>query len=274
MKPIADILLFLLCALLVGCGRSASETQVSAPAETVVWANRTDLTSGGPISDEFERALLPARLGPVAQQLRQAYATATPEMRHTANVLLDLATSGEMTGLRRAGTPAVSALAHHLADQMSLDELSELISAGLRLPYREFATREEAVATVLDMFDALTGDAPPTALPSALVMTDTCDREGRVTGAAHVIPAGSPRVYAVFENDRSLAGMSEVYAVWRKPMDNRLVFSETEPVHTGSHYNYVWLALADGWPAGNYQLELYDPARPSLLLASETFTVR
>jgi hypothetical protein len=168
----------------------------------------------------------------------------------------------------------VSSLVHYCSDRMSSDDLNELIGVYLRLPAPRWDTREEAVDAVLDVYDVLTGNAVPSTLPTALIMTDACDPDGRVTGRIHSIPTGAHRVYAVFENDRSLAGRPEVYAVWRDPVNDRLVFIETEPIHVGARYNYVWLELADGWPAGRYQLELFDPARPSQLLASETFTVR
>jgi hypothetical protein len=89
-----------------------------------------------------------------------------------------------------------------------------------------------------------------------------------------VLPAGTERVYAVFENDHALEGLDQVLAVWRDPNDDRMVFTEFEPVRRGSAYNYVWLEVESGWPEGRYQVELFHPEAQSLLLASESFSVR
>jgi len=81
-------------------------------------------------------------------------------------------------------------------------------------------------------------------------------------------------VYAVFENSRSLQGLSHVFAVWRNPDDDRMLFSETEPIRVGASHNYVWLELESGWTAGRYRVDFFDPNQPSVLLASERFCVR
>ena len=107
-----------------------------------------------------------------------------------------------------------------------------------------------------------------------VVFTDQVEADGTVTGNVHVIPAGTKRVYAAFENQGAMQGLDHVLAVWRNPADDRMVFTEYEPVRTGAVYNHVWLELDDGWPAGFYQLDLFNPSNTSELLASRSFNVR
>jgi hypothetical protein len=133
---------------------------------------------------------------------------------------------------------------------------------------------EEVGSTLVDIYDALAGNPVEEVRPSVLMVTDGTDVDGRITGEAHVLPAGTRRVYAVFENANALAGLDQVLAVWRKPDDERMVFTEFEPVRQGSAYNYVWLEAESAWPEGRYQVELFHPEAQSLLLASEGFSIR
>jgi hypothetical protein len=127
---------------------------------------------------------------------------------------------------------------------------------------------------MVDIYDAIAGNAVTEVRPSVLTVTDAADPDGRITGDAHTLPAGTRRVYAVFENAHALEGLEQVMAVWRDPNDDQLVFTEFEPIRQGSAYNYVWLDVDAGWPAGRYQVELFHPEAQSLLLASEGFSIR
>jgi hypothetical protein len=135
-------------------------------------------------------------------------------------------------------------------------------------------TEEDATANLVGIYDALAGNHVEEVRPSVLLVTDSADVDGRITGGRHVLPAGTGRIYAVFENANALEGLDEVMAVWRNPDDDRMVFTEFEPIRRGSAYNYVWLDVESGWPAGQYQVELFHPEAQSLLLGSEGFSIR
>ncbi len=246
----ALLLAGLLCFVGAGCGRPETGPDTCPPAPPSIAADEALFTTMVRGEDEHGGEVVTIQLGPVERRLHDVLATATPELRDTATIVLQVAKSGEMAALRRLERRAVESLALHLAGELSTEAWSGLMAATLRLPLHPLATREDAVEMAMGVFDALAGNTTAATPLSSLVMTDACDLDGRVTGSTHVIPAGSRRVYAVFENDRSLAGYRKTFAVWRQPADDRIVFSETEPIHAGARYNYVWLDLAGGWPAG------------------------
>jgi len=157
---------------------------------------------------------------------------------------------------------------------MSKAETADSLALALGLAPGALDEESDPAEVIVEFVDALTGNAELAPHQSVVIVMDDCAPDGRLTGVAHVIPAGARRVYAVFENKRSLGGLGRVLAIWRQLGDERLVFTETESIHEGSRYNYVWLDLKEGWPAGRYRVDLHDPARPSLLLASEAFSVR
>ena len=142
------------------------------------------------------------------------------------------------------------------------------------LPADRVLTEEDVSSNLVEIYDALAGNHVEEVRPSVLMVTDGADADGRITGNAHVLPVWTERVYAVFENANALEGLDQVLAVWRNPDDDRMVFTEFEPIRQGSAYNYVWMDVESGWPEGRYQVELFHPEAQSLLLASEGFSVR
>jgi len=212
--------------------------------------------------------------GTALDRLQRVLAAAGSRERQTATVLAQFASSGSMAELRALDRADVAALAAYLADELSAEDMSTLFQQFLGLPSGSVRGAEQAESSLVGVYDAVAGNHTREVRPSVLTVTDAADGEGRITGQSHVLPAGTGRVYAVFENDRALGGLDQVLAVWRDPNDDKMVFTEFEPVRKGSAYNFVWLEVESGWPAGRYQVELFHPEAQSLLLASEGFSVR
>lgn len=218
-----------------------------------------------------------SRPDPVAalHRLEDVLAQAGPRDKQTAATLKRFATNGDMAELRHLDRQDVVSLAAYLTSTVSAEEMRTLLHQYLGLSSGlTDLTKENLGATLVNIYDAVVGNRVEDVRPSVLMVTDGADADGRITGQADVIPSGTQKVYAVFENDHALAGLDQVLAVWRNPSDDRMVFTEFEPIRRGSAYNYVWLESKSGWPAGRYQVELFHPQAQSLLLASENFSVR
>lgn len=205
--------------------------------------------------------------------LTEALATLPSDQKATANKLLQFATTGQTSGINDVTHEQVEALGRQLLQTLGTDAVASLLESELHLPAPLFLDQPDPAAALADLFDAMKGsNNAPT--QQTLIFTDNCETDGTVTGNVHVIPAGTHRVYAAFENGGGLHGLDRVLAVWRDPNDEKMVFTEYEPVKVGSTYNYVWLELRDGWPTGYYQLDLYHPQQTTQLLASRGFNVR
>ncbi len=251
-------------------GNSALSTLTSKPGGGEFHSQRRDIHR----TDETEEARTPALEIGAIRRLEEALVGAGTSERRTAAALKRFAGSGEMAELRAINREDVVALADYLSRELSPAEAGTLLHRFLGLPVESVQTAEDVRSAAVEVFDAVAGNRMEEVRPSVLVVTDGADVDGRITGHAHVLPAGTERVYAVFENAQSLAGLGGVLAVWRNPSDDRMVFTEFEPIRQGSAYNYVWLESKTGWPEGQYQVELFHPEAQSLLLASETFSVR
>jgi len=208
------------------------------------------------------------------RRLEQVIASASPQEQQAASALNRFAASGAMTELRNLDRRDVASLAERISSGLSKAELGAVLQQYLGMPADRILAQEDPQATLLGIYDAIAGNRREEVRPSALVITDRADADGRITGRTRVLPSGQQRVFAVFENDHVLEGLDQVMAIWRNPNDDRMVLTEFEPVRRGSAYNYVWLDVESGWPAGQYQVELFHPEAQSLLLASERFSVQ
>ena len=215
---------------------------------------------------------LPQKLSSLAR-LQSALAGAPQDQQDTAAQLLAFAGDGDFGRLDAVSAEQVEALAATLLEVAGDDDLTQLLEEGIHLPPGFLRDRPNPARAVADLFQAVKGTGDPT-ISRGLVFTDRCEENGAATGNVHVLPEGTRRVYAAFENAGGLHGLENVFAVWRNPSDARMVFAEYEPVHSGTAFNYVWLDLSDGWPAGHYELALYHPQRTTELLASRSFNVR
>jgi len=205
--------------------------------------------------------------------LAAALQQASTSQQATATRLMHFASTGTMSDIRDLTADDVRSLAEMLTTQLGKEAVATAVETHLGLPASRLLAFEDVPEALTELFRAVqTETDPSTARP--LLFSDRVEPDGTVTGNVHVIPAGTRRVYASFENAGALQGLDRVLAIWRNPSDDRMVFTEYESVRAGAVYNYVWLQLDDGWPAGFYQVDLFDPTNPTRLLASRAFNVR
>jgi len=79
------------------------------------------------------------------------------------------------------------------------------------------------------------------------------------------------RIYACFANKGVLSELPKVIIRWRNKTANEVVKLETKPLNPAASYNFIWLEKKQGWPAGEYLVELFD-TKTLALIAQGTFT--
>ncbi|MEW6027522.1 MAG: hypothetical protein AB1599_09550 [Planctomycetota bacterium] len=67
---------------------------------------------------------------------------------------------------------------------------------------------------------------------------------------------GDRRIYACFTNQGSLQGLSKVVTRWTNKTIGETVLLETKSINPGASYNFVWKEKREGWPVGEYEVEL------------------
>ncbi len=165
----------------------------------------------------------------------------------------------------------LESLSEKLNEKVCIGELAAFYEYLLGVPGKTTLQNHDTKKSLLGLYDATV--LPSEVKNSLIVITDNCDDDGTVNGRIYSIPRGTRRVYAVFENVGDLMGMEQVLAIWRDVNDKRLVFTECEPLRTSSEYNYVYLEIPSGWPRGQYQVRLCDPASEFKVLAAASFSV-
>lgn len=219
------------------------------------------------------KAASPATTFDLLAGLPGAMEKATPEQRATADQLLSFISTGSMSEIRELSQEQLQSLAGLLTRELGAETVASAVESYFGLPADIFLSQKSPDEALTDLLLAVQLESGPTNT-APLIFSDGVEPNGSISGNIHVIPEGTKRVYAAFENAGALHGVDRVLAIWRNPSDDRMVFTEFEPVRMGSTYNYVWLELEDGWPAGYYQLDLFHPSKTSQLLASRSFNVR
>ena len=210
----------------------------------------------------------------LAERLAQALQGVPSAQRQAAAQLLRFAQSGQVAELQNVERADVKALAESLTKQVPRTEIAEVLHRYLGLPRQTIMTAEDPADSLMSLYDSVTGTTPVTELCAPLVITDYCTTDARVFGHTQVLPAGVKRVYAVFENSGSLRGLDNVLVVWRMPADETKVYSKCESLQANAAYNYVWLQVDQGWPAGAYQVEFYNPCNDAVALAKKQFHIQ
>lgn len=206
--------------------------------------------------------------------MAQALQNAPLAQRQTAAQLVRFALTGQMAELHNVERADVEALAEHLTKQVPGTEIADVLEQYLGVPRQTIMTAKNPVESLMSLYDSIAGTAPLADLGAPLIITDNCTTDARVLGHTHVLPEGVTRVYAVFENTGTLRGLDNVLVVWRKPADETMVYSKCEPLQSDAAYNYVWLQVDKGWPAGAYQVELYDARNNAVALAKRQFDIQ
>lgn len=259
-------------ATYVSARQDISTAPIPAVRATVTESEPVSPVPSAPRPTEATPGTALANVGLVAK-LPAALEKATSEQKTTAEHLLRFASSGAMSDIHGLSSDQVRSLADLLTTELGNEAVAAAVESYFGLPAAEFLRKEDPAGSLTELFDAVQNE--PTGDGTApIIFTDQVEPNGRVQGAVHVIPAGAQRVYAAFENAGPLQGLNRVLAVWRNPSDDRMVFTEFEPIREGSVYNYVWLELDEGWVSGHYKLDLFHPEQPSQLLASRSFNVR
>jgi hypothetical protein len=176
----------------------------------------------------------------------------------------------EVKDLRRE---TVERLAEEVVRSIPREQIAQILESRLHFPMQLTLESQKPEKLLTDLFETARSSGGETFGRTSLVFTDSCGPDGRISGSTHIIPRGAHRVYAVFENAGPLQELNHVVAVWRDIHNNKLTFMECEALGATSNYNYVWLDLSDGWPAGTYQCTLSDPTHPNQPLASSQFRV-
>jgi hypothetical protein len=203
-------------------------------------------------------------------------------LRGAYEQLSAFARTGEVSGVSNLAAADVRALAKHLAAQNDRAKLLELLRDAVRMPAELVPEDAESLAGFCaNWFQAVRGDkgkteaTPAATTPSSVVpigFAAATDASGRIIATTACVKAGATKICGVFENHIWSGGVSHVLAVWRNRDEQKVVFQETELVRAEAASNYVWLETQEGWPAGHWQLDLFDPAHDFSLLATGTLT--
>ncbi|HLD36612.1 MAG TPA: hypothetical protein VJC37_07800 [Planctomycetota bacterium] len=98
-----------------------------------------------------------------------------------------------------------------------------------------------------------------------------------ITFALRVNPDNSPisptavfkstdrRIYACFKNQGAFEGLTKVVTRWTNKTTKEVIKLETKPIDPNASYNFIWVEKKEGWPAGEYAVELLNTKTLALI---------
>ncbi|MBI5777854.1 MAG: hypothetical protein HZA49_00160 [Planctomycetes bacterium] len=72
-----------------------------------------------------------------------------------------------------------------------------------------------------------------------------------------IFKSGDRRIYACFKNQGVLEGLAKVITRWMNKTTNEVIGLDTKALNPGVSDNFIWREKKDGWPAGEYLVELF-----------------
>lgn len=283
----AALVLVCLAAVLLARHWRSNEWHGRPPLPTA------NLEGGSMHNAAFDSSPKAARRQPMflGKQKAPAQAASGEPQRYLPSQLLPawecldmFARTGAVAGVTNLSSGDVRAVAEFLTRHYNRSQILALLDQAVRMP-AELVPEDSPALTefLVNWFQAARGDKGAEAVPpvSAAVspvvpigFSATTDASGKIIATAGCLPTGGTTVCGVFENHAWREGVSRVLAVWRNTDQNKVVYQETEPLLPSADSNYVWLHTQEGWPAGHWQLDVFDPARDFTLLATGTFTTQ
>jgi hypothetical protein len=207
-----------------------------------------------------------------------------PPLQTTYRRLKEFAETGDLSPVANMNAADIRALADHVANAADRALILSLLEAGSKMPSDLVPENPQALADFLVKgFYALRGDKEieepcpakaVTRVVSPIAFSATKDEAGRILATSATFESGVMTIHGVFENHAWPPGISRVFAVWRNIDQNKVVFQETEEIVASTDSNHVWLKADAGWPAGHWQMDLFDPQREFALLATGNFDIQ
>ena len=111
----------------------------------------------------------------------------------------------------------------------------------------------------VNLFKLLQGEQPKSTQGQAVEDISFALRVNRdnspITPTTIFMP-GDRRIYACFQNKGSLEGLAKVITRWTNKTTKEIIGFGPKPLNTASPYNFIWWEKREGWPAGEYLVEL------------------
>ena len=110
-------------------------------------------------------------------------------------------------------------------------------------------------------------DAPQEPLPAVEFSHNPNDMEEFTTDRF----VGDERIFAVFPSTPST--QDEVFVKWYRSGEPEILMFDRHPIQRESDRNFVWIENNEGWPAGEYAVEIYSADEAMSPLASGRYVV-
>ncbi|MBI5779394.1 MAG: hypothetical protein HZA49_08050 [Planctomycetes bacterium] len=110
-----------------------------------------------------------------------------------------------------------------------------------------------------NLFRLLQGEQPNPAQSQSLenvTFTLRVNPDNSPVSPQTLFKPGDRRIYACFQNQGSLQGLAKVVTRWTNRTTKEIIGFGPKALNPGTPYNFIWWEKKDGWPVGEYEVEL------------------
>jgi len=110
-----------------------------------------------------------------------------------------------------------------------------------------------------DLFKVVSGETPKTATDAPLeeiTFSTTVNPNNSPLAPKNQFKPSDKRLYACFANKGTLLKQPKVVTRWTNRTSGQIEYLSSKLINQDAEYNYIWVEKKDGWPMGEYEVEL------------------
>src|SRR3989339_343686 len=164
----------------------------------------------------------------------------------------------------------------YLAKTLPPEFIRDFIMQNLGLA-RDDLPKDDAdlIEYVTSIFRLVNGSQPnpgPKPLIEDISFALRVNSDNSPISPATAFKASDNRIYACFQNQGALKGRARVVTRWTSKAANEVIGLETKTIDPNAPHNFIWRERREGWPAGEYTVELFD-TKTLALIGQDAFTI-
>jgi len=154
----------------------------------------------------------------------------------------------------------------HIVNSLPSIKVRDLIEKTTGITASDMPDDDSEIgAYFINLFRMIYGQTPVTGTVSTISFALRVNTDNSPISPVTVFKIGNRRIYACFPMQGTLAGLSTIIHRWRNKNTGEIMRMETKPITPNATYNWTYLEKKEGWPAGEYAVELFETKTLSLI---------
>ena len=145
-----------------------------------------------------------------------------------------------------------------------------------QIPIKDFAVKLVKIAAngvlTTEQSESITNDP----LPLPVYFDTSANPDYSVSDPRETFSPDETKIFASFDSSQLVDDnvlIDSVLVKWYRTDHPQILLMKSFPIRPLSNYNHIWLDQPQGWPRGDYQVEIYSFHNDSDLIASGKYDI-